>query len=379
MLLTDYAPNIGLHNLPSRWDSSSKGLKVLHITETPLSEAPGRLVYVQSKSSHISPRFALGTNAYHDARRTAFGTAITTEEQFEDFVDCLNKADVLHFHNRIKEMPLMDRLKVRHPELYERIISGGQCKIVVQYHSPIESVRRLYGETLAAVQEGVFKGLVVAQYQHRQYRQWCAPVPNAMVDYMGEISYWNDFVRTLRAGNFRFSGRTADKMPPVVSYFPSNRTGTGWDDKGYSSTIQALSGFLPSNLLVLTPQAGCIQPGAVIENYAMSDIVIDEVVTGSYHVATLEAMATGCIPISGMDSLTELALRLAFGMPSEEKVPWLITGKQNLYRELYALSTAKRNSPKWFQERIEENRRFFLKYWNYQNIARVYYDQYDAK
>lgn len=118
---------------------------------------------------------------------------------------------------------------------------------------------------------------VVAQYQTRLY-PGCHAVPN-LVPLKHELYQPGD--KPERA---------------LIAYSPSNRIGTGWDDKGYDATVAALAGVdADVDIIERVPLAECLK------RKARAHIVIDECATGSYHRSSLEALALGCVVVNNCD------------------------------------------------------------------------------
>ena len=83
-----------------------------------------------------------------------------------------------------------------------------------------------------------------------------------------------------------------------IAYSPSNRTGRGWDNKGYSETVPILESLGDGVDIDIIEGAALCQ---CLARKATAHIVIDEVVTGAYHRSSLEGLALGCVVVNNCD------------------------------------------------------------------------------
>lgn len=149
------------------------------------------------------------------------------------------------------------------------------------------------GHTNRLAEKDGWPWAVIGQYQERLY-PGCSIVPNLLPlkhPWYQTVSKPMDYVR--------------------IAYSPSNRSLSGWDDKGYEKTVPILEGLrgpgVEVDIITGVPLEECLK------RKATAHIVIDEVVTGAYHRSSLEAMALGCVVVNNADSQCEQAIRKMTG------------------------------------------------------------------
>jgi len=131
---------------------------------------------------------------------------------------------------------------------------------------------------------------VVGQYQTRLYEN-CWMVPNLI---------------PLNHPWYQAGEKPTDRV--MVAYSPSNRTLTGWDDKGYLQTMAAFHGLQAEVDLIMG-----VSLEQCLARKATAHIVIDECVTGSYHRSSLEGLALGCVVVNNCDALCANNIRQMTG------------------------------------------------------------------
>jgi len=94
----------------------------------------------------------------------------------------------------------------------------------------------------------------------------------------------------------------------VIAYSPSNRTMTGWDNKGFEQTAGILGGLgAEVDIITGTPLETCLR------RKARAHIIIDECITGAYHRSSLEGLALGCIVVNNCDAQCAWLIRRMTG------------------------------------------------------------------
>lgn len=249
-------------------------MRILHLSDTPLSGAPLRLSNLLKKhnedimSAHITWTDRVG---YRDFGYDLLGSRMEKEE-LEYLI--YEWADIIHYHNRWKRQEVFKHLGKWPPKKPS----------VIQIHSP-----RFSENFLEEVNSGI-PIAVIAQYHVREWPELSYIVPN-VVD-ITEIAPLK-----------RPAG-----LIPKISFAPSNTTCTGWDNKGYHEVMKILKPMKHSagiNLDLINQRPF----SETIERKANADLGIDEIVTGSYHLSGLEYLALGIGCFSGIDSQTEKVLK----------------------------------------------------------------------
>jgi hypothetical protein len=303
-------------------------VKVVHISWDPLSAAPYRLAAVQ-RLCGLDARL-ISEDRVYEGRRYPYD--VLMEGDPEPLAQLLEEADLVHYHNWWREGELFQR----HPWAWDLVRAKPS---VIQFHSP----RAPWYE--AQLREPSLVKLVVAQFHVRQYPE-CTPVPNAVpIDDPLHRPAW------------------IDNDPPVVAYTPPIVDGEGWYDKGYEQTAAVLAQGFRHLMVTDTPweetmrlRQGC-------------DIAVDEVVTGSYHMCSLEALAQGLATVAGLDDLTVDALERVTGT---RRHPWVVARPETLARELSALVA----DHGYRRAKRQEARAYMERYWNPRALTDRYLEAY---
>jgi len=298
-------------------------MRVIHITEGNLSGAPSRLAAVE-RTGGIDALLLYHRN---DADTNDYPYDHLTSEPREVLAPLLAAADLVHFHNCWRGSAAF----AVHPWMWD--IVGGK-PAVFQVHSP----RRGDPIEEAALREPALTKLVIAQFHVRQYPE-CQAVPNAVP--IDDPLHLPLFI---------------DNQPPIVAFTPHNCHRSGWHDKGCAPTLQVLrQGF-----------RHLVKNGAlwaeVMRERARCDIAIDEIVTGSYHMCSLESLSQGLATIAGLDELTVDALEQVTGT---RRHPWIVATPQSLHRELTRLV----EDAAYRQAKRVEARQYMETFWNPRKVA----------
>jgi hypothetical protein len=278
-------------------------MNILHFCETPLSGAPYRLAQVQKLAGHnarlvnhwnIFPGRPSVFFDYDIVLQDGHGNPSCKNEKLLDpkgtILNLIKSADILHFHNTIFEQYIFKYL----PEMRRYVKSK---LIVFQVHSPR---RALTNVEKNLKDPSVGRRFVVAQYHTRQFPE-CTPVPNA-------IPIDDKYHRAL----------FCDNKPPVITYGPSNKILRGWDNKGYAETLAALKQVRSPhqyNEVFGVPHLECLT------RKQTADIAVDEVITGSYHLGTLEALSHGQVALCNLDDLCAQNLLDYTGLSARTNLP----------------------------------------------------------
>lgn len=325
-------------------------MNILHLCDTPLSGSPYRLMQIQRKMGHNS-RLINARVRYSELSNIVYPHDILLQNKpktkrplfdRDEIFSLFEESDVVHCHNFYK-----DQLIFRHiPELKKYLKSKT---VVLQVHSPRCSLKNI-GQHLRDTSVDV--RLVVAQFQARQFPE-CVVVPNA-------IDIFEDpYVNIQRQSH-------PGALPRIV-YSPSNTCLRGWNDKGYLSVTKALNTvkYLASTEIITnTPHLDCVRR----KQYA--DICVDEFMTGSYHLCTLEGLSHGQVVFCHLDEKTKEAISKVCSDP----LPVFNTNEKNFNRDLLSLlKDAKSIKPMGIA-----SREFMEKNWTPQIISSLYQRAYQG-
>jgi len=327
-------------------------VNILHLSETPLSGAPYRLMQVQ-RAGGWNARLISHRNSY-DGRNTVFfphdillqSNRSNKEKRLrpdfnrDDIYRLFNDADILHFHNYYTDQFIFRLF----PDLKQYL---SKKVVVAQYHSPRPSLKNVE-KTLK--DRNIARHLVVAQYQVRQFPE-AIPVFNAIPIY--------DELHTPVPRN---------NCPPVIAYSPSNTHLRDWNNKGYPETMAVfdrLGSTCTPLVITNTPHQECLRKKQI------ADIAIDEVVTGSYHLNTLEALSQGQVAICGLDDQCEGVLR---DLTGTEHHPIIKASPKTLQ----GLITTFIEEPSILQHMQIKSRMFMEQYWSTEFLVDMYKKVYQS-
>ena len=291
---------------------------IVHISSTPLSGSPIQIVEAINKHSNFQARLVnLNPSAYKNfdenspLSKNSFKEDLKWPEDKDEIFKCIEIADIIHVHQAIdlKE----NKLGIN---FYELLKQGK--KFVRQWHSEPEHYMEWLGVSPSDFKED-FPHLVVSQY-HERFYPWAVPVPNIICNSLIDSSY-----------NESFDWRT-----PKIVFSPSNKNSPvkkRWASKGYHETLRILDRVKRSTgvefeVLFDTPH------DEVISAKSKCTIVIDDIVTGSYHRSGLEGLALGKATFSYLDQRTATTLGIITGTSTN---PFILSSARSLEEMLKAV------------------------------------------
>ena len=273
-------------------------MKVLHLSNTPLSNAPNNIVSVLNSSGHEA-RVLLGRK--QNLNKVFVGGDLWLTLSLDELRSAFETADVIHLHNFAWEQDIFQA----HPSLVE-VAKRKPC--VVQYHSPRHSTESFE----ATLTDPFFKGrrAVVGQYHPRLYPECEWIVPNPLP--LDHPPY----------STVRLEAKWDGTLPLSVAYAPSNINLRGWDYKGYDQIAPVLQRLahgrvIQKNIITNQPYSTCMT------HKSWSHIGIEEFFTGSYHLSFLEFLALGCCTIGYMDAQTQGVLEVLVGEDVCRELPYV--------------------------------------------------------
>lgn len=269
-------------------------LRVAQLTPSPLAGAPAHLSNIINRYTphHSTSVLRMGksagrrSNLWWDYDISAPGPA--------ELDSVIASADLIHLHGRPYPVGLQGK-----PAL-------------MQYHTPPGAYkpRRTHGEHNG-------RKLVIAQYHPRFYTD-AAIVPN-LID--------------IHDPTFRPDAKNQDRIKIFYSW-ATEHVG-GWSDKGSRQTRDILSRIAARygpavEIVVMTdrPHDECMA------QKRSADICIDECITGSYHLSSLEGCAVGAVTFNALDALTAGYIREVTGATSH---PFQVTSINALEDQLAEL------------------------------------------
>ncbi len=283
-------------------------MQVLHLALTPLVGAPMRICRALALHEGVTSRFAVLDTAVGAYERMVFDTDLQWARDRDEIIAVAHTADVLHLHNFLD----LDSRQFA-PIDFRKLWNDGR-PMVRHFHSTPDNVANYMGLTTATVLDCPIPKLVIPQYPARFFPT-AKVVPNIVLD--------ADLTRAIgpRDGNLRIAY--------APSRFNSGRA-SRWDTKGYLETVKLLKSVVRKaaaqeieievDLIEQVSHAECLRRKLACH------IVVDDLVTGSYHLNTLESLAYGSICLTYMDRSTQQAV---FDLTGRSDFPALSVGLED--------------------------------------------------
>jgi len=273
-------------------------INVVHITENPIAGAPIALSNALNEygAGKISSRHIASSDRNENR---VFKSDILIHEGNRDLISkTIHGADIIHFHNFYKHQELFRKF----PELWPVVL---RKKRVWQVHSQRETA---WVDLETPYSDKSMKRLVIAQYHPRQWTE-CEVIPNI-------VPIDDEEYRPLGIVN----------TPPRVVYTPSRIGLPGWDNKGYNETYSTLVKLvkerkITANIVYNKTHSECMRIRQ------LADISIDEIVTGSYHLCSLESLSQGLATIAGLDAIQ---VKTLLDFTGASWLPWVIATPNTL-------------------------------------------------
>ena len=262
---------------------------ILHFSLTPLAGSPIRICRALNMLESIESRLVLLDPKGYVDREHPIDLVWGCDN--DEILDLLERADVIHLHNSLGLQS-----KQFSPINFERYWQEGK-PMVRQFHSTPNLVARMAKEDVSSVLSCPIPKVVISQYPERFYEN-SRLVPNIVFDLE------------------EFTALERDKNAIRIGYSPSNfrsSRSTRWDTKGYPETIKVLKSVIKkANSSGLNVELDIIEQvthAECLRRKALCDISIDDLVTGSYHLSTLESLMLGSLAISFTDDRVQNAIR----------------------------------------------------------------------
>jgi hypothetical protein len=295
-------------------------MKVVHISDSLMSGAPYRLAQIQRLGELEALALCGETTTNAGPRGRAYPYDLLFDAPESQLRPVLEGADLVHYHHRWDD----SRLFYVHPWAWDVVKDKPS---LIQFHIP----RQDWMEDILGDRRVV--KLVIAQ-QHVRWYPECIPVPNA-------VPIDDELHRPLAVCN----------DPPIIAFTPPDCQADGWWSKGCAETMEVLAGGYRHR--IVTDRSW----REAMEVRRNCDIAIDEVVTGGFHMCSLEALSQGLATIAGLDARTVDALEMVTGTRSH---PWVVAGIDTLRQKLDELVS----DADYLQAKRQEARAYMVQYWH---------------
>lgn len=282
-------------------------IPVVHLSPTPLVGAPSRLAAAQRAAGLRAECVVIADYPKHLAGKFVEGAIPWFAGDVEVGLAqrLITNAEIIHVHN---DLPW---------DLARRFLAmAPDAKWVYHAHSPLREGPLFARRDLEL--PFVFSAkLVVAQYQPRVYPDFL-PVPN-LVD---ALPYCAE----------RAAGETLR-----VLFSPTHGRGGRWNDKGSAVTLETLRSLAKAGSIELVIPSDPLSPGQLMVLRRSTHVSIDEVITGAFHLVSLEGLCAGNVVLNGADFLSVMALMSSIG--TDEPAPFRRAGQHDLRESLLELAS----------------------------------------
>ena len=321
-------------------------MNIVHLSTTPLAGSPYSISTALSRyTEHNSRHICIDPNAY-DQR--IFPTDLTWKNDKEEAIEILTNADIVHCHHvfHTEHSPFCNL----------REICKKDTIFLRQFHSAPTGIPN---HLLNIIDEDPLPSFVNAQHPERYFPD-SKLVPNIVL-----IDNSNFNIISSVPSNFvSFSPSVKE------SAWHTSKPEKRWQTKGYPETVSILNKLsnklnFEYDLIFNEPWEKCIK------RKATARITIDEVITGSYHLSSLESLALGKPTITYLD---ERVIEIIKEITGANWHPWVNTSieqletfLEHLYYDDTLTTEIGRMSRKWMEE-----------YWNAEKMTKHYIDGYNS-
>lgn len=331
-------------------------MKILHLALTPLAGSPIRIARALSKLNGISARLVVLNPDIYGPR--VFSGDLVWEKDREEALELLAEADILHLHHwmDLHENPFGIDLS--------SFVEKGK-KVIRQYHSTPYFIADKDLALARKIIDDPLPQLVNSQHPERYYPR-AKLVPNI-------VPIWDD--EYLPPPN-KSENLSVFFSPSVThSAWYTDDVRRRWDTKGAPETQKALKKLhrrIPEFSSLIrhnVPHEQCLR------ERRHSHVSIDDLVTGSYHLSSLEGLSQGVPTLSWLDQRTMYILRELTGA---DDLPWINCHLSDLPGVLTSLL----NDRSLLEEIGQHSRSWMEKYWDELQMAehfvRAYEDLFNA-
>lgn len=321
------------------------GLKVVHVARTNCAGALWNLHNLLGKYTPVHSRVIT-------ASTTTNGRIYPRDVLLSDrkeVAQVLAEAELIHFHNWIdKQSPEM--------RPFRKVTEAKPA--VLQFHSEPSVLQQAFPGRDLQHRDDVMT-LVIAQ-KHARFFPRAVPVPNAI-----------DINDPLLVPNHQEPGR-----PIRVVYTPTDKKDYGdhagtCRGKGYARTLRALRNLHRKGVIEAIIQTEMPWPELMALRRS-ADVVIDECVTGGYHLTSLEGLSQGLATIALLDDRTRTMLSDLTGSAASE-LPWLNTPLGRLQETLSLLA----DNPRLLSLCRDSGRQWMERHWAPDLVAGHYVAAYE--
>jgi len=308
----------------------SKKYKIIHLAQTPLVGAPGKISRVLNQAGISSGSYCVTDYPNKGPLYKQFidNTMVLSEmssDLFDVFLKDLRTSNIVHIHNSL------------HPDYLKKILPFcADSKFIYQVHSPLRE-GPLFVDRSSELGFYFHKKLVVSQYQPRHYPKFQC-VPNVVLD------------------NPTFTAREQGQLLKVI-FSPSHTRSGRWNAKMSPVLGGLLTDLSKSKKIELFMPTKPVSPKELMLARRYSDVSIDEIMTGAYHQISLEGLCAGNAVINRADFFSAAMLSNISRAPNQP--PFLYADDTMILDVIYKLANSvdytnevKHNSYSYFKKHL---------------------------
>ena len=314
-------------------------LKVLHLCRTPLADSPLRINSALNRTRSIQSTL-LTESPYKDVRE--FGYDIKAwERDKEEIISLLEECDIIHFHNGVFPHSIFCGIELQY------FTKGKSC--LLQIHSSPNTIERHYGLRYKDLMELNVTIATLPQFHERYY-------PGAFL--LPNFALTGPYKKNENSFNILFQ--------------PSNhqpRWLDRWETKCAPETIQLFDKL--SKRYGFNFFSGPLVPPRLLQKLRLKcTAMIDDLVSGSFHITSLDTLAAGRASLCYIDKRQEETLLKFTGSPIME-LPWV-----NIHLDNIKEQADKVFDESYLREQGLKGSQWIKKYWSEQFCVKHYTDLY---
>lgn len=324
-------------------DYSKSTKKVLHITKTAVAGAAGL-------ASDLINRFSSWDSFIYTKKKIMVVGDYSCDYkdclESEDLQNVINFVDLIHFHNC-------------GPDDWHELNFKGK-EFIIQLHSEPRLKKHL-------VEKYSNRCITIAQKHALLYKD-LSYVPNMVPIFDDEYLPRLDHASHRKIVNILYAPTSKEK---INSYKNTCR------GKGYIETVEILDHIKKKyGSRVKISILHKVDKLIVLREKQKSDLVIDECVTGGYHLASLEGLSMGCITFANLSSeIKNLLCELTNS--SEKEIPWVSCDISNLENALSKFIDMKFSDFSRFLLFKKRSRMWMERYWNPSFLVKKFINIYN--
>lgn len=279
--------------------------KIVHLSNTPLVGAPGKLSYLCEKNGYLSHSIILGDYPEKSGLNEKFMKySILWNKKIPYLTDQLlsyiEEADIIHIHNDFN--------------IFHDITWKSNQKFIYHVHSPLRE-GPIFIDKTNSFGVNFSKKLVVGQYHPRHYPDFY-PVPNIV---LGAPS----------------KNLVKDDEPLRVMYSPTHKRGGRWNNKFSEELNTVISSLEKMKSIKIIKLDSPLPQDTLLEVRKTCHVSIDEISTGAYHQISLEGLCAGNVVINNADYFSSFMLASLATAP--EMPPFYRCNPSNISKNMIAL------------------------------------------